>query len=419
MISRRILAAVVLLWALPCLAQTGGVKTPSQLNSEINSTYPDNTSGAILPTNLRQVSLDQVASVPFLNFANTFLQLQTFNLGITVAGTFTAPGLVTNADLANPATTVNGVSCTLGGTCTVTATATQALTFGTHLTAGGSSYNGGTAVTISSDCTNANTASTMVCRDSSGNFSAGTITASLTGGASLDLPLSALGTGVQTALGVNIGTAGSPVLNGGALGSPSSAGAIPAYTLGGTVSGGGNQINNVVVGATSPGAITGTVVKGQAGNGAGVIRDAGLLTAQLTATGNGADTTEDVLQTFSFPANTFDAVGRCVRIDAYGSFAANADTKTVRLYFGVLAYTSTGLTVSGLGWNAWSIICKTGSNTQSAIGSGTMGNTVPSTNSTNPNQTDTSAITIKVTGQAGTANANDIVAQGMLVTMLN
>jgi hypothetical protein len=55
------------------------------------------------------------------------------------------------------------------------------LTFGTHLAAGGSSYNGSAGVTITSDATNANTASTIVARDSSGNFSAGTITAALTG----------------------------------------------------------------------------------------------------------------------------------------------------------------------------------------------------------------------------------------------
>lgn len=62
MILRRIIAAFVLLWAFPCLAQTGSVKTPAQLNAEINQTYPDNGVGAITPFGLRQVSLDQVAS---------------------------------------------------------------------------------------------------------------------------------------------------------------------------------------------------------------------------------------------------------------------------------------------------------------------------------------------------------------------
>lgn len=64
--------------------------------------------------------------------------------------------------------------------------------------------------------------------------------------------ITGLGTGIATALAVNVGTAGSPVINGGALGSPSSAGTLPAHTLGGTVSGGGNQINNVIIGASTP-----------------------------------------------------------------------------------------------------------------------------------------------------------------------
>lgn len=64
--------------------------------------------------------------------------------------------------------------------------------------------------------------------------------------------ITGLGTGVATALAVNVGTAGSPVLNGGALGSPSSAGTIPAFTLGGTIAGGGNQLNNIIIGTTTP-----------------------------------------------------------------------------------------------------------------------------------------------------------------------
>jgi hypothetical protein len=85
---------------------------------------------------------------------------------------------VANASLVN--STISGIP--LGGNL-------LSLAFGAHLISGGSSYNGSTGVTITSDATNANTASTIVARDPSGNFSAGTITASLTGHASLDLPL--------------------------------------------------------------------------------------------------------------------------------------------------------------------------------------------------------------------------------------
>lgn len=64
--------------------------------------------------------------------------------------------------------------------------------------------------------------------------------------------ITGLGTGVAPALAINTGTAGSFITNGGALGSPSSAGTIPAFTLGGTVAGGGNQINNVIIGTSTP-----------------------------------------------------------------------------------------------------------------------------------------------------------------------
>ena len=61
-------------------------------------------------------------------------------------------------------------------------TTSNALTIGTHLT--GSSFNGASAVTIATDAASANTVGTIVARDGSGNFSAGTITANLTGNAS-------------------------------------------------------------------------------------------------------------------------------------------------------------------------------------------------------------------------------------------
>ena len=49
------------------------------------------------------------------------------------------------------------------------------------------------------------------------------------------------------------GTASGTCLQGaGALGSPSSIGTLPAFTLGGTIAGGGNQINNVIIGAVTP-----------------------------------------------------------------------------------------------------------------------------------------------------------------------
>lgn len=77
---------------------------------------------------------------------------------------------------------INGVAFNGSANITITATATNALTIGTHLT--GTSYNGSSGVTIATDAVSTNTVSTIVARDGSGNFSAGTITATLTGTAS-------------------------------------------------------------------------------------------------------------------------------------------------------------------------------------------------------------------------------------------
>ena len=99
---------------------------------------------------------------------------------ITGVGTLTAGAIgsgftaIPNSALAN--NTISGIA--LGGTLAT-------LTIGTYLT--GTSYNGSTGVTIATNATNLNTASTIVARDASGNFVAGTITAIATNANYADL----------------------------------------------------------------------------------------------------------------------------------------------------------------------------------------------------------------------------------------
>jgi hypothetical protein len=86
------------------------------------------------------------------------------------------------------ARTINGVSFNGSANITVTASTTAALTGGSYITSAGT-FDGATARTFAVDATSANTASKVVARDASGNFSAGTITAALTGTASGNLAL--------------------------------------------------------------------------------------------------------------------------------------------------------------------------------------------------------------------------------------
>lgn len=76
------------------------------------------------------------SAIPTNTFAN-----------VTVTGSFTATGLVTNADLANASTTVNSQACTLGSTCTVPAV--TALTG--DVTASGSGSVASTLATVNAN----------------------------------------------------------------------------------------------------------------------------------------------------------------------------------------------------------------------------------------------------------------------------
>ena len=92
---------------------------------------------------------------------------------------FTDSNVASATQLAT-ARTINGVS--FNGTANISINLNNSLTAGSYLTGG--SFNGGAAATFAVDATATNTASKVVARDASGNFSAGTITAALSGNAS-------------------------------------------------------------------------------------------------------------------------------------------------------------------------------------------------------------------------------------------
>ena len=141
----------------------------------------------------------------------------------------------------------------------------------------------------------------------------------------------------------------SPTLVTPALGSPSSVGTMPAFTLGGTVSGGGNQINNVIIGTTTPlaGAFTTLSATGQitstfAGRQyLGTVTSNGVVYQQL------GNTSGDIIYGTSSSAGGFWASGYST------NWAANfGTTLNTALIFGVnnvglAKLDTTGLAVTG------------------------------------------------------------------------
>lgn len=144
----------------------------------------------------------------------------------------------------------------------------------------------------------------------------------------------------------------------------------------------------------------------------------GVLHVDTTAVGNvGAGT--DNLMTYSLPGGTM-AVGRGVRITAWGTTANNANPKTVVLAFGSTIL-STALTISIAGaWRIQAEVILTAASVQSCIASLTQGATsLADVERTALTETDSAAITIKCTGTVtdggGGINNDDIVQRGLIV----
>jgi hypothetical protein len=136
--------------------------------------------------------------------------------------------------------------------------------------------------------------------------------------------------------------------------------------------------------------------------------------------GNGADTTEDTLFTYSLPPKTLWSVSNSLLLTAYGTFANNAHSKTVKLYFGaeiisIAAFATAALTP----WWLQLAVQKVGSSQQVISAQSITGSTHNGLTFQTATETDTSAITIKVTGQTGTSGAGDVLCYSFIVSGFN
>lgn len=138
--------------------------------------------------------------------------------------------------------------------------------------------------------------------------------------------------------------------------------------------------------------------------------------ASATGVGNTNDTNEDVLYTFSLPASSLSAVGEGLTIFATGTLANNAHNKTVKLYFGSQVYSLGTVATANVVWSAKMTVIKTASNVQLISCEGMINATPIAPALLTGAETDSAAIIIKVTGQTGTAAANDVVAKMMSVS---
>lgn len=162
------------------------------------------------------------------------------------------------------ATTVNGQLCTLGSTCTIPGGSISLAVGSTAITGGSIGnifYHAASnllgELTTSGSGSVAMTTNAVLVTPNIGTPSAGVAT--FLTGLPISTGLAGAGTGVLTALGTNVGTAGSPVVNGGALGTPSGGTAtnITGLPVGGIAALATNTIvGNGTAGSASPTALS-------------------------------------------------------------------------------------------------------------------------------------------------------------------
>lgn len=150
----------------------------------------------------------------------------------------------------------------------------------------------------------------------------------------------------------------------------------------------------------------------------------------------GGTAVDSVLAVFSLPANFFDKAGRSLTIEAFGNFAANANTKTVKLWFnattavvgaaitgGTLLATTGAVATNNGGYSVSGNVTKRGaanSNTQVTTSNGAMAGAAAAGVSLAAEAVavENAPILIAVTGNAATA-VGDIIHALLQITAYN
>jgi hypothetical protein len=135
--------------------------------------------------------------------------------------------------------------------------------------------------------------------------------------------------------------------------------------------------------------------------------------ANVAANTNGS---ENDLMSYSLAPDSLNAEGVYVDIEVWGTFAANANNKRVRVYFGSQVIFDTGAVAANAGnWYIYAKIMNSGALQQKAVANIISSNALitPTCAITALTQDETQAVTIKTTAQAVTAN--DVIQQGFSI----
>lgn len=132
--------------------------------------------------------------------------------------------------------------------------------------------------------------------------------------------------------------------------------------------------------------------------------------------GTPASTTATDLMSYTIPAGTLK-IGQKIKLLAYGTFAANANNKTIRFYLDSMNMGGWAATTSGGTWRIDADIELVSAGVQEYVRRSDVQGVANSIGNGTGTLTETSALVAKVQGENGTASANDIVCQHFSVEL--
>lgn len=132
-------------------------------------------------------------------------------------------------------------------------------------------------------------------------------------------------------------------------------------------------------------------------------------------------TAEEVLVSHSIPANTLRVDGRGIRIKAWGTTAATANSKRIRIRFGGLSSTviadTTSQAANNKVWIVDALILRVNANTQKCVGTSIHNDSEQPPLATSDSEDLTTLIPLVVTGETPSASG-DLTYSGSLVELI-
>ena len=145
--------------------------------------------------------------------------------------------------------------------------------------------------------------------------------------------------------------------------------------------------------------------------------DNGLLSSKYSDTGTTAVTTLETLYSYTLPGDTVDTDGDGIQITAYGSFAGNANTKTIAIQVAGYTYTTNAVTTApnGVDFKATVEVLRSGATGAIGFGDMVVGAIPQGVDNSKGGITWANDVIVAFVAQNGTAAANDIVLSQVIV----